>query len=92
MAFTNPLLIPKGSETNHITYSIAIICDIFVTWNLLFFLDYECPAGFVKCKDGLQCIHVFSMCTGNVLGPGSECKDGSDNDTDHCSGIDLWII
>ena len=46
-----------------------------------FFLGYQCPAGYRKCADGLQCMGDWQMCNGNVW-----CNDGSDENPDACAG------
>lgn len=78
------------NNSNAVIDVMTIICTGCVTINLLYFVDYECPIGFSKCKDGMQCIRDFYMCAGNRFRSVSACKDGSNNDTDFCAGRNMW--
>ncbi|CAI5979306.1 unnamed protein product [Closterium sp. NIES-65] len=44
---------------------------------------YECPEGWRKCADGLQCVSEDAWCSGV-----KECHDGSDEDEETCTGYD----
>jgi len=54
--------------------------------------DFTCPEDYIKCEDGLQCIHISSMCT-HIR----HCNDASDYNKTRCQGqsyykyIDLLI-
>ena len=43
--------------------------------------EFQCPDSYVKCSDGLQCIHEGGMCNGY-----SYCNDKSDEDEHMCKG------
>jgi len=50
--------------------------------NIVFILtDFTCPEDYIKCEDGLQCIHVSSMCT-HIR----HCNDASDYNKTRCQG------
>lgn len=53
--------------------------------DVLFFIsDYKCLDGYMKCRDGQQCIMVDAMCRlDNVR---QHCNDGSDMDEEFCKG------
>jgi hypothetical protein len=47
----------------------------------IFLKEFQCPESYVKCSDGLQCIHEVGMCNGY-----SYCNDKSDEDEHMCKG------
>ena len=60
------------------------ICSTFGLkkfYTIIFFLGYQCPEGYRKCGDGLQCMGDWQMCNGNVW-----CNDGSDENPYACAG------
>ena len=44
-------------------------------------IDFPCPDGMIKCKDGLQCIPSKGRCDYY-----ENCNDKSDEDEDFCRG------
>lgn len=57
----------------------------FLFYNF-FFSEYSCPIEYIKCKDGLQCVHKYSYCGGPSGRRWGICNDGSSNDPDICKG------
>ena len=52
--------------------------------SLFLFSEYSCPVDYVKCRDGLQCVHKHSICVGDLY---RYCVDGSSNDPEMCKGM-----
>lgn len=53
------------------------------------FEEYKCKEGYVKCADGIQCIHEQNMCDS----PDSiSCNDGSDENDQKCKGEVLHLL
>lgn len=42
----------------------------------------ECQTGYGKCRDGIHCFPLTSLCDGRV----THCSDGSDEDEEFCRG------
>ncbi len=55
-------------------------CDDKSDENLTMCAQWNCALGYIKCKDGLQCLKDFHMCDGK-----RRCWDGSDEDPVVCS-------
>ncbi|XP_071135911.1 low-density lipoprotein receptor-like [Mytilus edulis] len=55
-------------------------CNDGTDENESFCKGYQCPQTKVKCQDGLQCIHQYSMCIGDA----AQCDDGSDELETYC--------
>ncbi len=50
----------------------------------LYCLNIDCPAGYWKCADNLQCIHADLVCDGELKDIPYGCKDKSDEDRELC--------
>ena len=48
-----------------------------------YFAAHICDTGYTKCKDGIQCVELYSYCSARYSSE-PVCKDGSDKDMDFC--------